>query len=561
MSPSPLTLKLLIGLGRYRLRSDHWSAWCPSGHRDESIEIRERPDGRPLLICTAGCTVTAVLAPLRLDDPDKAEILRANGDAPAVTTLPTPLRIPTVNEEPSSNSRGSRDGFRQGWGAVRPFPKVEVPLFPIDCLPQAVRDFVVAESVATQTPLDLAAMVSIGSLAAACSLKFRVRVWAGWEEPLNVYTMGVLATGNRKSPVFRDCTAPLEAYEEQMAWGDEDPERLLVSDATPEVLTKLLSQHGRIALMSPEGDPTGLTGSRYSKSGQPNIEALLKGYSGDLIRVDRITREPEYVKDPALTIVLTVQPTVLETLGDNPLFRDRGLLGRFWFVLPVSTLGYRDVHPPTVPTAVQEAYASTLDALLREPWNTGDDGYRVPHLLGLSPGARQHVIDFQEWIEPRLREGAELSSIIDWAAKLGGSVVRLAGLLHCAEHARYRLPPTLLTPISEQTTANAVQVGRYLLGHAKAAFDAAGADRRASDIRRVLRFVMRESDNQFTEQECWQGTKSGFDTIDQMKAALRALIERAYIREKAGVPAHTGAGRPAAPTYEINPALDRATRA
>jgi replicative DNA helicase len=68
---------------------------------------------------------------------------------------------------------------------------------------------------------------------------------------------------------------------------------------------------------------------RYSQSGGPNLGVYLKGHVGDLLKVDRRGRPPEYVERPCLTIGLAVQPEVLRGLASRPGFRGRGLLARF----------------------------------------------------------------------------------------------------------------------------------------------------------------------------------------------------------------------------------------
>jgi hypothetical protein len=62
--------------------------------------------------------------------------------------------------------------------------------------------------------------------------------------------------------------------------------------------------------------------------------------------VDRVNRPAEYVKQPAVTVALTMQPDVLAGLMDTPGFRGRGLLGRFLYASPTSLLGRRQPDAP-----------------------------------------------------------------------------------------------------------------------------------------------------------------------------------------------------------------------
>jgi hypothetical protein len=75
--------------------------------------------------------------------------------------------------------------------------------------------------------------------------------------------------------------------------------RWLVDDATPEALAGLLATYGRIALLSPEGDVFDQMAGRYNQQVGPNLGVYLKGHAGDLLRVDRRGRPPEYVERPS----------------------------------------------------------------------------------------------------------------------------------------------------------------------------------------------------------------------------------------------------------------------
>ena len=139
--------------------------------------------------------------------------------------------------------------------------------------------------------------------------------------------------------------------------------RWLVDDATPEALAGLLATYGRIALLSPEGDVFDQMAGRYNQQVGPNLGVYLKGHAGDLLRVDRRGRPPEYVERPCLTIGLAVQPEVLRGLAGRPGFGGRGLLARFLYSLPASLVGHRQAGAPSVPEAVADRYARELHAL------------------------------------------------------------------------------------------------------------------------------------------------------------------------------------------------------
>jgi Protein of unknown function (DUF3987) len=283
--------------------------------------------------------------------------------------------------------------------------------FPVQALGASVRDWVEAEASATQTPSDLAAVVALATLSACVSKKFEVEVRPGWREPLNTYWLVALEPGNRKSTVFRDAVRPIHDFEQHLAEKLRDRvqaasvareikqrelkraidraarsalptdrqqaaelaiefdreqvpvvPRLVVDDVTPERLAAMLAEHGgRLALLSAEGGLFEVAGGRYS-DGVPNLDVLLKSHPGDDLRVDRVGRGPVHVRHPALTLGVAVQPEVIRELARKAVFRGSGLLARFFYSLPESTVGRRDARPPSMPESVSDRYRQLCTA-------------------------------------------------------------------------------------------------------------------------------------------------------------------------------------------------------
>ena len=319
------------------------------------------------------------------------------------------------------------------WEAPAPFHEYTVPTFPTYTLPTWLSTYVEAEAVATQTPPDLAAMLSLAVCAASCAKKVEIRASPDWIEPVNIFTVVALPPGNRKSAVFRDMTAPITDFEadeveaskitiaerqnelaileaKHREWqrkaGSLDSTtseadraksdelarqiaeyavpvtpRLLVDDATPERLATLLSeQGGRIAVMAAEGDIFDIMTGRYSGSNQPNLGVFLKGHAGDDLRVDRVNRPPEHVGHVAITMGLAVQPDVLQGMLKNKSLRSRGLLARFLYAWPTSPVGAREIEVPPVPPGIRERYKRNVLRLLSLDASIDADGKSHPHV-------------------------------------------------------------------------------------------------------------------------------------------------------------------------------------
>ncbi|MDG3005384.1 DUF3987 domain-containing protein [Paludisphaera mucosa] len=281
---------------------------------------------------------------------------------------------------------------------------------------------------------------------------------------------------------------------------------------------------------------------------------FLKGHAGDALRVDRKGRPSEFVARPALTLGLAVQPEVVRGLGRIPGSRGRGLTARFLFAMPRSVVGRRIVAPPAVPESVKRAYRESVLALLGQPSDA--DAASVARVLCFAEEARARWADFAAWIEPQLGEAGPLAGMADWAGKLSGAVARIAGLLHMADHATDRAPWE--APISAGVVERAVRIGRYLIPHARVAYDLMDVDPLVEDAEHLLGWIRRrdggaaDAGRTFSKRQAFEGVKARFKKVTALDPALELLEKHHFIRPRAGerLP---NRGRPPGPAYEVNP--------
>jgi replicative DNA helicase len=498
----------------------------------------------------------------------------------------------------------------RGWELPIPFGIAgEVPTFPVEVLPAWLGEYVAAVATATQTPPDLAGMLALAVLATVAAGAVEVQPRPGWREPLCLFVAVGMDAGARKSSVFTAMTRPVAEFEREQATAalpaiaetatlrriaeqtaaqaeaaasrapasqQEEARaeaiartaeaarlvvppipRWLVDDATPEALAGLLASYGRIALLSPEGDVFDQMAGRYNQGAGPNLGVYLKGHAGDLLKVDRRGRPPEYVERPCLTIGLTVQPEILRGLAGRPGFGGRGLLARFLYSLPASLVGRRQPGAPPVPAAVANCYTLELQALaasLNTPAGpTTDEG---PAVLVLDQEAAELLLAFERDLEPRLAAGSgDLAHLAGWAAKLAGATCRLAALLHLASHLR----DGWAHPVGADTFASAIRLADYLVEHARAVFDLMGADPRTDDARWLLEWINRTDQRQFSRRDAHAAAARGrFRKAADLEPALTLLEEHGWLRRVDADPVGPKGGRPASPRFLVNP-LPRAT--
>ena len=482
--------------------------------------------------------------------------------------------------------------FDDEWDKPIPFDNQKLPPFPVDALPQTIRDYVVAVSETTQTPVDMSATVSLGVLALCVQGKYQIQGKPDWIEPLNLYTVVVADPSERKSAIIKHMTKPIDSFEtsfnqsnaanlkfnraqkrilerrqraleEQAAKGKYDkkamdeltkelaefkemkPLRLYVDDVTTEKLITVLSEcDGKTAIISTEGGIFEMLSGLYSKN--VNIDVMLKAYSGDCIRVDRIGRVSESIMNPTLTVLLTVQHNVLSGMMSNNTFRGRGLTARFLYCMPKSIVGERRYRTEAIPTEVKDRYSFLIHDLLKE--QTKDN---IPNIITLSTKADELLESFSNEVESKLKN--EYSDIGDWAGKLVGTVLRIAGILYRASTIRDDFLKDDEEPlvVDESTMKNAIAIGRYFTEHAISAFSTMCVDTITNQSKRVLTAIKKDNLSEFTRRDIMRKCRF-LKTAEDVQTVLNHLCEYGYISPTGVVDTNTK-GKTSQQKYIVNP--------
>ena len=509
-----------------------------------------------------------------------------------MSTTPNPGTARVLRAVPDDPAQSPVDSAPDGWEPPVPLSGAhrDLPAFPVDVLPDWVAEHVAAVTEFTQTPPDLPGCVALAALSTAAGGRATVRIRPGWFQPVNIFTVVALPPGSRKSDVFEAMTRPLvtaeaelierarprieeaslarkvaerEAEKSERAASSADPTsiamaadamltaraiellaepQLIADDITPEkAATVMAEQGGRLAVLAPEGGIIATLAGRYS--GTPNFEVFLRGHSGETMRVDRQGRDSQRIDRATLTLGLVVQPQVIRDLGKIGGARDKGLLGRFLYSLPVNTVGHRAIRVPEVPEPIATAYDTRLRAMVLTLADWTD-----PALLMFAPDADEAMFELQAEIEPKLGPRGAWHHIADWAGKYAGATARLAGLIHLAEH------PTDAWhhEITADTFARGRALGTYYLAHALAAFDHMGKDDAHDGARALLGWIASERLTHFTRRDAHRANRGRFATAADIDPALEVLEEHGHIRQAATAERH-GAGRKPSPTYFTHP--------
>jgi hypothetical protein len=460
-----------------------------------------------------------------------------------------------------------------------PLDEVRLPDLSADTFPAPLGPMIEAVARATETPSELPALMGLATVAASCQRVFEVEMEPGYIEPLSIWAVPALQSGNRKTAVHTLMTAPLrkkewalcEEAKAQRATieserttieaqvkglrsrlsntediGDiEDIKRkittlettmpelpplpsLWAQDVTPEKLGIMMAENGeRLAILSDEGGIFDMFTGRYN-NGIPNLDTCLQGHSCSPVKVNRGSRGEVHMHRPTLTIGLSPQPSVLRDLSEKSVLRDRGFLARILFALPTSRLGYRTLETQPIRPEIETAYHRMIEGLLNFQPPTTEEGHVVAYRIKPSAQAYQEWKDFQRAVERDMQPGKQYEHMTDWAGKLPGAAARVAAHFHCVKHAHEQ--PHALT-IALETMQQALGVLAVLSQHALAVFDLIGADPALDGARKVWRWIDQERRRQFSGHDCFERLRGTFKRMANLEPAFAVLCERGYLME------------------------------
>lgn len=502
-----------------------------------------------------------------------------NGDRSAAA------RALRVNNTPPTVTHHEKVDATEPWPDAIPLADAtHSPAFPLDTLPAWIARHAASVAGELQVPVDLPAMLGLAAVSLLASGRIEVNVRSTWREQLNLYLVVALPPGAGKSPAFRQMLGPIEEWEAELVErsrtdvaaaeqkhrvldkamrkaeekGDLDeagqllleltalnvpkPPRLAADDATPEALTQLLAeQNGRMALMSTEGGVFDLMTGRYSD--KANLDVYLQAWAGDTIRIDRVGRGSLIIRNPALTIALTVQPAVLARLADHPELAGRGLTARFMYSIPHDNVGHRNlVDAPAANHDDARHYSHRLLSLARHLEKPAVDPLRF------DKEALKQFLTWRQNLEHRRQPAGDLRPMAEWTTKLESSTARVAGILHLADDR------TAAQPISSGTLDRAIRIAEYWIMHAKAVHDLWGSDTVITKARTVLSWVITNGLVDFSIRDLYAANRRVFPRADDTVQPLELLVERGWIRPMFDGPIVTGRRGKQSPKFAVNPA-------
>lgn len=454
----------------------------------------------------------------------------------------------------------------------KPLPSAPIaPLFHLEWLPKVLRDMAEAVAANLSVPVDLPAIIGLGAASACGCGRVKVHIRDGWEEPCQLFVMGVMGSGEGKSPTFKkmtDCLfryqaqenqrreiqialdgAAVETLQAQKAQAirkghlneakdlarqiAEAPvmhpmRRFIGGDATPEAIPEIMQQNsGATAILDDEGELLELLAGRYQE--RPNLDAYLKGYTGSALSITRRGRSI-VVEHPALAVLLLVQPFLLNHIFTDGRMTGKGLVARFLISCPEPLREYG--KEPAIPPDVISTYENALLAIADTQTRT----------FTLSPEAYDLFMAFRdEWRQRQWGDWEPLKRF-DFIGKLSANAARMACVL-----ALWESEDDVITAAQMR---NAIAMIRYFIGHVLHLLgDGCTLSKQAQDALAVLIQLGQPMTKERELKRKLQQRKN-FPTAESIDAALDELAKAGYLRRTREI----GSGHTAA-VIELHPEL------
>lgn len=441
--------------------------------------------------------------------------------------------------------------------------------FPIKALPPILREMVIGIAETTGTDPAMAATSILSAISYCFTGKYRMQGKADHSEPPMIYSFIVAEPSERKSPVIKfikkpfvdfemqynlehaeafhkaeavkkkllleadklekegskdvDQIAKLRTQAEQM--GTVGRRRIAVDDITPESLIQLMGRNRSLLMISDEAGMLGNFAGRYSNNSMPNMDMILKAWSGESFFCDRATKETIQIPTPCLSISLAGQPYLWDNMVSNPIFRNSGLLARFFYCFPKSKVGTRRYDSKAIATAVVDSYNKLIDILLTRKFNAGDTEEKF---LKFDETAQQNFIDYYNQYIEKIQL-TEFSNCKDWGGKYHGQILRLCCIIHCVKCTiEGKCPEDVLVDVN--TLCNAIDIADYYKEQAIYAFSIGGVDNEILRAEKALEIIRAKQIREGVQSALLKKCRNKiFAESDDFYKALKLLEEYGYV--------------------------------
>lgn len=502
------------------------------------------------------------------------------------------------------SNENSKANSPKEWALPHPFPpRGGIPEAPylIEMLPEAVQTAAAEVARFAKVPEASPAVVGLSCIAAAIGKKAVVVERPGLEHHPAMFHVLIAASGERKTPAFDNMTGPFALWAQRQQDEFEEQKReagannrmvdaaikgvetkarkegadldhiqreisdlegkrinppvfpsLFTTDATEQRLfQKMHERDGAYAVMSGEGRPIfdAIMG-KYSGDNKTGDAIYLAGISGDTITRDRVGGdkgpEEKYIYKPCLNVCAMVQPDKYLQTASCLALRESGAIARIWPVWLPSLVGQRfeKKGEQGLSQEKMDGYTELIKAILQAQPPEDSDGKAICHKAYLSEGASEARRVFHNSIEKNMTESEDLEDVRPIASKAVTQTVKLALIFHIALNPSFLIQAESF--ISEETWAQAQNLGTYHLQEAVRMQRLADEDAKLESARRILRWIEDKGISELTITMLSQKGPRPRPAAEHAGKLLKLLHEYGYVQ-----PAPQQGTRK--PVWQVNP--------
>jgi Protein of unknown function (DUF3987)/Bifunctional DNA primase/polymerase, N-terminal len=465
-------------------------------------------------------------------------------------------------------------------------PLVDGTPYPLDCLPAILKEGVNGIVAKVQCPIGLAANSVLAAAALACQAHVNVPSLSGGSGPISLFAITVAKSGERKSSADALAMKPITDWERDRVKDSIDAaEAHRLALATHEASMKAATGRARQATTK-EGDIKGAMRREIEALGEPpkppirpnlicdeptveglwmllseglgtagifsaeggafvgghamNADNRLKSaalfsqmWDGVPLRRVRVSGISDPLYERRVSVHLMGQPDAMAGFVSDPILRDQGLLARFLWCAPTSTMGTR--MQATVSASAEAGlrqFQRAIRRCLELPIPRPDDDERAcaPRLLELSPEARSVIMTFADDVECELAPDGHFSSITGLAAKLTEQALRIAGVFAFVSDQN-------ATAIDETTMKNACALTLWHGGEALRLFNAGTASPEIAKAEALREWLLKQAELDVAQSAIQQRGPNRIRDKKDLDAALKILTEANWVTKVSERPA------------------------
>jgi len=412
------------------------------------------------------------------------------------------------------------------WDAPIDVGRIDLPEFPIDALPDPLRDLCEEVANNVDTSPGLVACAGLGVLSTLTCGRVAVEMSDSWKVPVALYTVALAPSGGGKGPAFGIATEPLRKVQDELRDQELDsvnrelanyeiaeekakqlakeaskakgpdaevvriealeaaeyfgrmqkpqlPRYFVNDDFTEAALANAIAANDqRLGIISDEARTLfdSLSG-RHSASGSPEARILISGYAGESAGQLRAGRGEVNLDHPQLSVSVALQPDTFEKFLRNDDLADAGLFNRFL----IARIDWNQDFDKLPSGEVKRAVRAKWDLMVRQLAKLPDQGANGWE-LGFTPIARQMLDELRTKFRQHQKADGFFARYPGYATKFDQNLIRIVGVLHMAECAANDECERFdqWTAIEPETVERAGLIADYFAAHAVGTLSAAG---------------------------------------------------------------------------------------